>query len=70
MKRTIIYLSVLASLMGAGSCSKCYVCKDKTSNEFSKYEYCDKDFDKGDVKAAIDAAEAGGAVCHAKTRAF
>ena len=70
MKQVILSFTFLSLLAGLGSCSKCYVCKDKTSNEFSKYEYCDKDFDKGDVKAAIDAAEAGGATCHAKSRAF
>lgn len=70
MKKVLLSAAVLVAMMTASSCSKCYVCKDKTSTEFTKVEYCSKDFDKGDVDAAIEAAEANGATCHAKSRAF
>ncbi len=70
MKKMFLPLVVVVLVTMASSCSKCYVCTDKNSTEFTKYEYCSKDFDKGDVDAAIKAAESGGATCHAKSRAF
>lgn len=70
MKQLIVISTFLLLMLGISSCSKCYVCKDKTSTTFTKYEFCDKDFDKGDINAAIANAEAGGATCHAKSRAF
>lgn len=63
-------LIALFAVASISSCTKCYVCKDKDSDSFAKYEYCDKDFDKGDIDAAIRSAEAGGAQCHAKSRSF
>ena len=52
------------------SCTRCYVCRDKDSDTFAKVEYCDKDFDKGDIDERIEDAEENGASCHAKMRAF
>ena len=71
MKNLITILAVGAILaLSTTSCSKCYVCTDKTNDTFSKTEYCDKDFDKGDIDARIESAENNGYSCHAKSRAF
>ncbi|MCW5906665.1 MAG: hypothetical protein KIS94_02315 [Chitinophagales bacterium] len=70
MKKMFLPLVAVAFVMSASSCARCYVCKDKDRDSFTKVEYCDKDFDKGDVDAAIKNAEANGATCHAKMRAF
>jgi|GEM_PF-2155735 len=70
MKKLLLPITALFIMSGVSSCTKCYVCVDKDSDSYHKVEYCDKDFDKGDVDLAIDLAEAGGATCHAKSRAF
>ncbi len=70
MKKMFLPLAAIALVTMASSCAKCYVCTDKDSTEFTKYEYCSKDFDKGDVNAAIKSAEDAGATCHAKSRIF
>ena len=71
MKNTFLFLSAAFLLTASiSSCSKCVVCTDKDSNSFTKTEYCDKDYDKGDVDRAIETAEALGASCHAKSRIF
>lgn len=62
---TLLMLSVFTP-----GCTKCYVCKDKTSTTYSKEKYCDKDFDKGDVDAIIKSMEADGYTCHAATIAL
>lgn len=70
MKKLFTPIAFFLLVASASSCTKCYVCKDKDSDTFTKIEYCDKDFDKGDVDAYIEAAEDGGATCHAKSRMF
>lgn len=70
MKKVFTIMFAFAAIASVSSCSKCVVCVDKDSDEFQKTEYCNKDFDKGDVNNAIEAAEAGGATCHAKSRMF
>lgn len=70
MKKLFTLCFAFATIASVSSCTKCYVCKDKDSDTFTKVEYCDKDFDKGDVDAAIESAEDAGATCHAKSRMF
>jgi hypothetical protein len=70
MKKLLLPTFALALCASVSSCTRCYVCTDKDSDSFRKVEYCDKDFDKGDVREAIEDAEDKGATCHAKMRAF
>lgn len=70
MKKLFTLCFAFAAIASISSCSKCYVCTDKDSNTFNKVEVCDKDFDKGDVREAIEYYENLGATCHAKSRAF
>lgn len=70
MKRIIIPIAAFTLISAVSSCAKCYVCVNKDQDEFAKVEYCDKDFDRGDVRERIEDAENSGATCHAKSRAF
>jgi hypothetical protein len=70
MKKLFVPIFGLALFASVSGCTRCYVCRDKDSDTFLKAEYCDKDFDKGDIKEAIEDAEDNGATCHAKMRAF
>lgn len=70
MKKLLLPVTALFIMAALSSCSKCYVCVDKNSTDYTKQEYCSKDFDKGDVDAAIKYREALGASCHAKSRIF
>lgn len=70
MKKVLFSVFAIALMVSYNSCTKCYVCKDKDSDSFYKVEYCDKDFDKGDINQAIEDAEDAGATCHAKSRIF
>jgi hypothetical protein len=69
MKNLVIVLTA-AFALSVSSCTKCYVCKDKTKDTFEKVEYCDKDFDKGDIDAIIEDMEDAGYVCHRSSRAI
>ncbi len=71
MKKTIgIFALSLLLTAGVSSCTKCYVCKDKTSTTLSVTKHCDKDYDKGDIDATIKSYEAAGYTCHAETKAM
>lgn len=70
MKKLFLPIVAFFLIASASSCTKCVVCKDKDSDTFVKTEYCDKDFDKGDVQDAIEDAEDAGQSCHAKSRIF
>jgi hypothetical protein len=70
MKKLLIAVTTLFIMAGVSSCSKCYVCVDKNSSTYSKVEYCNKDYSKGDIDNAIKFQEALGYTCHAKSRAF
>ncbi len=70
MKKVLFSVFAIALMVSFNSCTKCYVCTDKDSDSFTKIEYCDKDFDKGDIDAIIEAEEDAGATCHAKSRLF
>lgn len=70
MKKMLIFVGAFAMISTTYSCAKCYVCVNKNQDEFAKVEYCDKDFDRGDVRERIEDAENSGATCHAKSRAF
>ena len=71
MKNTFLILAASAAILSTASgCAKCYVCTDKDKDEgtFEKYEYCDKDFDKGDIDDRIRDLEDEGYKCSAKSR--
>ena len=70
MKKLIIPVLALGMISAASSCTRCYVCVDKTQDEFTKTEVCDKDYDKGDVRERIEFYENLGMTCHPKSRAF
>lgn len=68
MKKVLVFVAVATFLaLGSSSCTKCYVCKEKTGTTFIKTKYCDKDFDKGDIDDAIRDAEDAGYTCHAES---
>lgn len=68
MKKLFTPFAFFLLVASVSSCAKCVVCVDKTSSTYSKEEFCDKDFDKGDVDQAIEYAEDNGYTCHAKSR--
>lgn len=69
-KSISIVLAAIIFSFTAGSCTKCYVCTDKTSTTYQKTKYCDKDFDKGDIDAIIENLEDQGYQCHAASMAL
>ncbi|MFN8322852.1 MAG: hypothetical protein U0T74_09360 [Chitinophagales bacterium] len=70
MKKVFFALFALTLLVSFNSCTKCWVCKDKTSTTYEHVKYCDKDYDKGDVDAIIEDMEDNGYSCHASTMAL
>lgn len=58
MTKTILTATAaIALLFSANSCSRCYVCADKDDNRKEKFEVCDKDYSKDDIKDEIDRIE-------------